>query len=511
MDDHVGDASERRSTDELLSQLAAIVEGSDDAIFSQDAAGRITSWNRGAERLYGYAAEDVLGKPAPPLAPSDDAGSEASIFERVMGGERVERLETQHRRRDRLDVDVSLTVSPILDGAGRVIGSASTARDITEAMVAQTTLAASEERLHEEEALAHVGSWSYDVQTGAVQWSAELHRILDVDPLKFDGTLASHLARVHPADRSAIANAIEKAIDPGEPFEVRHRIVRAHGETRHAHTRGAAVRGAAAAVVGVRGIMQDVSEQHQASEAMRAAYERERVAAEDLRVAAAMKDDFLSIVSHELRTPLTSIVGFAALLEQVDDLDLPDVARRISSNAAEMQRMVERLLDFSRLQSGAVHIELADLALRHELHDASRLLDLVLDGRDLLVDVPDDIVVTADRDALSHVLTNLLSNAAKFSPPGTPIELRAQRTGNEAVVSVTDRGIGIDHGVSDKVFEQFFQATPSPAGRRGTGVGLSIVKSYVELQGGRVWCQSTPGQGSTFLFTLRAVTPAVTP
>ena len=510
MDDHTIDAAEPRSTDELLGLLAAIVDGSDDAIFTQDVTGRITSWNRGAERLYGYAASDVLGNPMPPIAPADLAGSDAAIFERVLGGERVERLETQHRRHDRLIVDVLLTVSPIFDRAGQLTGSVSIARDITERMLAQTTLAASEERLHEEEALAHVGSWSFDVETGAVQWSAELHRILAVDPLRFDGTLEAHLARVHAADRDTIGEAIDAAISQGEPFEVTHRIVRADGEIRHVYTRGAAVRGAAGLVVGVRGILQDVTEQHQASEAMRAAYERERVAAEDLRITGAMKDDFLSIVSHELRTPLTSIVGFAALLDDVGQLDLADIARRISTNAAEMQRMVERLLDFSRLQGGAIHIELDDLTMRHELENAFSLLDLMLDGRELLVDVPDDLVVTADRDALAHVLTNLLSNAVKFSASGEPIEVRAQRTGNEVVVAITDRGIVIDHGVMDKVFEQFFQAAPSPPGRRGTGVGLSIVRSYVELLGGRVWCQSTPGQGSTFLFTLRAATPMVT-
>jgi signal transduction histidine kinase len=360
--------------------------------------------------------------------------------------------------------------------------------------------------LREGEALAHVGSWSYDVGTGAVQWSAELHRMLDVDPLAFDGTLDEHLRCVHPEDRPAIAAAIDQAVSRGEPFGMTHRIVRADRATRHVYTRGGPVHGGAGAeVAGVRGIMQDVTEQHQASEAMRAAYERERLAAEDLRVAAAMKDDFLSIVSHELRTPLTTIVGFAALLQQMSGLDVPDLASRISRNAAEMQRMVERLLDFSRLQSGAVHIQLAALALRREVLQRASSLEVVLDAHELLVDVPDDIVVRADPDALGHVLTNLLSNAAKFSALGTSIEVRARRTGDEVLVEVSDHGVGIDETLREKVFEQFFQATPSPAGKRGAGVGLSIVARYVALQGGRVWCQSEPGKGSTFLFTLPAV------
>ena len=114
------------------------------------------------------------------------------------------------------------------------------------------------------------------------------------------------------------------------------------------------------------------------------------------------------------------------------------------------------------------------------------------------------MIVVADRDALAHVLTNLLTNAAKFSPADAPIEVHARRAGNEVVVSVADRGQGIDPAVQDKIFDRFFQAAPSPAGTRGAGVGLAIVREYVERQGGRVWCASVLGGGSTFSFTLPA-------
>jgi signal transduction histidine kinase len=382
------------------------------------------------------------------------------------------------------------------------------ARDISEQELAQSTLAASEERLREGEALAHVGSWSLDVATGAMQWSAEHHQIYGIDPLEFGGTLDDHVAAIHVADRDLVAAAFARATDDGEPFETEHRVASPGREGRHVYTRGAPVLDAAGRVVGIRGISQDVTEHHLASDAMRAAYERERSAAEELRVAAAMKDDFLSIVSHELRTPLTSIIGFTALLDGVAEGDRAEVHQRISRNATEMQRMVERLLDFSRLQSGAVYLQPKSVGLRAEIERGLAQLDGVLDAHDVVLDVPPSLAVLADRDALSHVLTNLLSNAAKFSPAGTTIEVRGRETGVDVRVAIADQGPGIEADLHEKVFERFFQAVPSPTGSRGAGVGLAIVREYVQRQGGRVWCESTLGNGSTFVFTLPAGSPA---
>jgi signal transduction histidine kinase len=178
------------------------------------------------------------------------------------------------------------------------------------------------------------------------------------------------------------------------------------------------------------------------------------------------------------------------------------VQQRISRNAAEMQRMVERLLDFSRLQSGAVYLHPASIDLRDEIERNLSQLEGVLDDHEVLVDVAPSIAVLADRDALSHVLTNLLSNAAKFSPSGSQIEVSGRTSGSDVLVAVADHGPGIDADLRDRVFERFFQAIPSPAGSRGAGVGLAIVREYVQRQGGRVWCESTPGEGSRFLFTL---------
>jgi PAS domain S-box-containing protein len=490
------------ATDDVA-RLGAILEDWDDAIFSHDSDGSICAWSRGAERMYGYPADEVVGRSPGFLLAGDSLTNGSSLFDRALGGERVQHVETEHRRRDGLPVPVSLTIAPIRDAEGNVVGTTAVARDISEARHAQATLAASEARLNEGEALSHVGTWTFDVASGAMQWSAELHRITGIEPVDFGGTIDDHLAAVHDGDRDLVAKLISTTLATTDPFEVTHRLQR-NGELRHIYMRGTAVNDGAGTVIGVRGIAQDVTEQHRANDAIRAAYDREHAAAEELRVAAAMKDDFLSIVSHELRTPLTSIIGFTALLDQVSESDRADVVERIASNAAEMQRMVERLLDLTRLQHGGIQLDIAALPLRGEVQRRVHELNGVLKSHIIRIAVPHDVTVDADKDALSHVVTNLLTNAAKFSPPGTTIHVDSRRDGSDVVVMVSDEGAGVAPEMRDKVFDQFFQASASRGGQHGAGVGLSIVRKYVELHGGRAWCESEPGHGATFLFTLPA-------
>jgi signal transduction histidine kinase len=254
--------------------------------------------------------------------------------------------------------------------------------------------------------------------------------------------------------------------------------------------------------------VQDLTERRLAEERLKEALEREREAVEQLRQADRLKDEFLALVSHELRTPLAAIVGFSLALTQAgDDEEVrTEVADRIAGNAEEMRRMVERLLDFSRLQAGRVEVEPTAIVLREAIDRICLNLTGLLGAHVLDVDVPLEIQARADADALSRIVSNLITNAVKFSPPASTIWLRAEVNDGWVTVSVRDSGTGIPKELQDRVFERFFQAPNQPVGRRGTGVGLAIVARYVQLHGGRIWLESEPGEGSTFFFTLPAAT-----
>jgi len=498
----VRDASDRELLAARLAHLAAIVESSEDAIFSQDEGGSLTSWNHGAERLFGTVAHDAVGGPALSLFAPHRTDEAARILGRVLAGERVDRLETVVRRRDGMHVPVSITLSPILDLTGRVSGVSAIARDVTEQLMAQATLAESEGRLREGEALAHVGGWVWDEHADTVQWSDEMHRIHGIAPMDFGGMLADHLAAVHEEDRPALVAEMHDALAAGRRMVLEYRVTRPDGSLRWVYARADPLAGEDGGGGGLRGICQDVTERHDAEEASRQAYERERAAAEELRAASALKDEFLATVSHELRTPLTAIMGFASFLSDEGSPDQRQFAELINRNAAEMARMIERLLDFSRLQAGRVNLEPAPSDLAGALNLCLEGLAPVLGRHQVDIAITPGLTVVTDPDAFERIVGNLLTNAAKFSPEGTTLTITGRPVGDLALVSVQDQGPGVPDDLRPLVFDPFFQAPDQPVGKRGAGVGLGIVRRYVELQGGTVWCEGEPGAGATFVFTL---------
>jgi PAS domain S-box-containing protein len=251
--------------------------------------------------------------------------------------------------------------------------------------------------------------------------------------------------------------------------------------------------------------VRDVTEREWAQQALELALDRERTAAEQLRQADLMKDEFLDVAAHELRTPLTAISGFAHLLRERDGLDEEvrgDLQARIAMNAEAMAEMVDRLLDMSQLQTGKVSLSSRSLSVREEIRRCLDALGVALRDHQVVVDVAPGLEMSTDPAAFAHVFGNLLTNAAKFSRAGTTITVIARASGPDVELSVTDQGAGIPVDAQPHVFERFFQAPNQVAGKRGAGVGLSIVERYVTLMGGRVWLESVPGSGSTFSFTV---------
>jgi len=483
----------------------AVLRSVPDGVIVVDDDGLVIEVNREAEVLFGYPREELVGQPVEALLPESVRSRHrdhrstyrANPVPRSMGTGLE--LVAERRNGERFLVDVSLGPVP---GPRREV--LVVVRDITEQRLAIATLADSEKRLRESEALAHVGSWGLDAATGVVQWSEELHRIHGIEPSDFDGTLDGALAFLHPDDR-AYLRPLELALTERTPVESDYRILRPDHQMRWLHARAEPVLDHEGTVIGLRGICQDVTEHHDAAEAIQAAYDREREAAERLRAADLVKDEFLATISHELRTPLTTILGFAPLLRDPPaSLQLADVVERIERNARDMLGMVERVLDFSRLTAGAI-------ALRPQ---AVVLDDLVGGLLDDIAGLPDDRIkfspgtgalrVSADREATRHILGNLLSNAVKFSPPGGVIEVATGTEDGAGVVSVADDGCGIPSELRERVFERFYRAAEQPPGERGAGVGLAIARRYAEMQGGRIWCDAAAGGGAVFRFTVPA-------
>jgi signal transduction histidine kinase len=236
--------------------------------------------------------------------------------------------------------------------------------------------------------------------------------------------------------------------------------------------------------------------------------EQLREAYQALQEADRLKEEMLQNVSHELRTPLTYITGYTDLLLEGEmgelNADQHEGLQVVFAKAQTLARLVNDIITLQTVEGGDVHYE--HFGLPDLLREAATSSEIVARtaGVELVLDVAPDLPdVRADRLRIGQVLDNLLENAIKFSPGGGQVTVRARMEGAEVYVAVSDTGIGIPPDELERIFERFYQVSAGPARRfGGVGLGLSICKTIVEAHRGRIWAESTPGQGSTFTFTL---------
>ena len=240
--------------------LRTLIDLGDDAVILCDAASTVTFFSETGERLFGRRAPDVMGGPVAVLFPEHLSDEMEEVFASVAAGERIRHFETEIVRPDGLPTPVSLSLSPLADDRGAMVGWVMVARDVTEQHLAQATLAEIDARLEEGEALSHIGSWLWDLRTGAVQWSAEFHRIHGIDPLDFAGTFESYMALIAPDDRDRVKDSLTQSVHGTRPLDLEYRVVDADGKTHVVRVHGRPTRGSDGNAVGLRGIGQDVTD-----------------------------------------------------------------------------------------------------------------------------------------------------------------------------------------------------------------------------------------------------------
>jgi PAS domain S-box-containing protein len=490
----------------VAAQMVAIVESSDDAIVttivSKDLNGIITSWNSGAEKLFGYTAAEVIGEPVTILIPPDRMNEETQILGCIKRREQVIHYETVRRRKDGSEIDVSLTVLPVLDKSGKVIGASKIARDITERKRAEEKLRRSEDCLAVGQRLSHTGSWTWNVHTGDIFWSQEQYRIFGLDPEKVKPSYEMAFELVHPEDRSTLRRDFEKAVNEQRDFESDYRLTRPDGTIRHIHSLCHPVFKESGALIEYVGTVVDTTERKHAEEAARSAQSELAHAARALTLA-----ELTASIAHEVNQPLGAIVadGQACLrLLARDEPGFEEVREAVGCMISDAMRAHKVIRRIRALLKKNAH-EKAPLDINETIQEVIALTagelgkNQVLLRTELKADLPP---VLGDRVELQQVLLNLILNGCEamrvsgWRPRELLISSRKCET-DEVMVSVRDSGVGIDPQTAERLFDAFFTTKEG-----GLGLGLSISRRIIEAHGGRIWSAPNEDRGATLWFTL---------
>jgi PAS domain S-box-containing protein len=493
-------------------QLEAIVEGSADAIKGKTLDGIITSWNPAAERMFGYTAEEMVGQPMSRLLPPDRPNEIKDLMKRIARGESVRRYETERRAKDGTMLDISLTISPVRDSEGRVIGASTIAQDVTEQHRIEARLRSSESVMADAQALAHVGSWELDVATQIVRSSDEMLRLLGLAPAEWSRGLDAYLGRIHPDERQHSEQAIFEAIRTGRSYEVDERFLLPDGSERVLHTMVKPTLGEGGEAVKVVGMSLDVTDRRRA-EVERLEYLRALEEARDIAQAATRaKSEFLANMSHEIRTPMNGVIGMTGLLlDTVLTVEQREYAQTIKASGETLLTIINDILDLSKVEAGKMIIEVSDFNLQEAMADVAELMAAraTLLGLPIYTEmsagVPEQ--VRGDVGRIRQILTNFVSNAVKFTKRGK-VTLSADVMSETPThvnlrLNVRDTGIGIAPEHQMAIFESFIQADGSTTRRYGgTGLGLTISRQLAALMGGKIGVDSVIGLGSCFWLEL---------
>ena len=484
-------------------RLNGIMDTVVDGIITIDERGRIESFNRAAETIFGWSAEEAIGQSIGILIPqANRAAHDRYMNNYIAGGPpRIIGIgrEEVAVRKDGSTFPVDLAVSELWLGGRRLFTGV--IRDITERKRADEALRLSEERYKLALAGTNEANWDWDLETGAVYSSPHACHILGVTTDELSDA-KRWLSLVHPQDRASYRAAlIEHLKGRTEYFVYEYRLAPNRGERdRWVRHRGVAVRNAAGRVYRMAGSVGDITAQHAAQEDL-------VIAKEQAELANRAKTEFLATMSHELRTPLNAIIGFSEVIHsELFGAVTPKPYREYAGNILESGRhlldVINDILDVSRIEAGSMTLHPEAIDVAGVAQACLRLLSGRAEEANLHLETglaPDLPAIWGEERRLKQVLINLLGNAIKFTPPGGRVALMAYRTEeNGLIIEVADSGIGMKSEDIPVALKPFLQIDSRLARRyEGTGLGLPLTKAFVELHGGTMAITSALGKGTT--------------
>ena len=387
---------------------------------------------------------------------------------------------------------------PIRDASGQIVRWFGSCTDIDDQIQAEEAARHTAEHLGFALKTARMGSWEVDLPRSTLECSEEFKANFGREPAE-PFTLDDMFRSIHPQDLGRVRDEMDAAVVRRSDYEAEYRAIWPDGSTHWVLARGQPFYGPQGTPQKLVGLTLDITDRKRAEEALREADHR--------------KDEFLAMLAHELRNPLAAIHGALTLAaEDGSEEEREWVSSVVDRQVGHLSRLIDDLLDVSRISRGKIGLRPEPLDLKVIVALAAEAVRPLMKARrhEFLIDLdPGALTLVGDRTRLEQVLVNLLSNAAKYTDDGGRIRLSARQESGEIRIRVEDDGVGISPEMQPKVFDLFTQVDPSlDRAQGGLGIGLTLVKTLVEMHGGRVSVKSEPGLGTEFLVSLQAASDA---
>jgi len=497
-------AGKKAETNLALSNLfnSQIINSIEEGIIIYDRNLRYKLWNSFMEKLSGIPASQVIGKYPTEVFPFLEEAGVIEDIKRALNGENL----------DAIDVPFSVPDSgksgwttnrnmPIRNVNGEIIGVIGTVRDITKRKEYENMLKESVSSLWDAQEIGKMGSWELDMVTQKDRCSDNYFRILGFKPNKGEPTFELFRSKIHPDDVHVLDENFAARIKDKTPSSIELRLIQSDGTFKWIQNNIAPVI-EDDKLVKLKGVIIDITDRKQAELLLK---ESER----KLLQLNTDKDRFISILSHDLRNPFNNLLGLSeVLIEDIRKLDIDEIetlANHINTAARKTFNLLEDILSWVRAQQGKIPYKAQILSFADICKNILETLNPTANAKNITINysLPDGITVFADNDMLKTILRNLVSNAIKFTNNGGSINITAEQTQSDVIISVSDNGIGIEPDSLSKLFDiSEVLTTKGTAGETGTGLGLLLCKEFVEKHGGKIWVESEVGKGSEFKFTL---------
>ncbi len=501
------DITDRKRAEEILREQAKVISSVSDAILSTDISFMIKSWNKAAERIFGWGAEEVIGKSwravFNPIYPTLDGTTREQVVEQLMrkgfwNGEII------YHKKDGSSVPVSVSASLVKDKKGAAVGTVAVLHDVSVRKKREEHLRESQNDLNRAQAVAKTGSWRMDVQHNVLLWSNENHRIFGVQkgtPLTYE----TFLSIVHPQDREYV-DIKWKAALCGEPYDIQHRII-VDGKVKWVRERVEMEFGKNGTILGGFGTTQEITDIVEMREKLefynknleKLVEEKSKQLKDAERLAAIGAT--AGMVGHDIRNPLQAITSdvylvqsdLASIPECKEKEDIKESVESIEKNVEYINKIVLDLQDYARPLKPT--IQETDLeALCEEVLFKEGVPETI----DASCRVEREVkIIATDQGLLKRILCNLVNNAVQAMPHGGKLAIHAYQERGKTVIDIEDTGVGIPEEVKLGLFTPLF-TTKS----KGQGFGLAVVKRMTEALGGTVAYESEVGKGTKFIVRL---------